>query len=132
MVDWPEVLVYLTQGTGHPASPSSPVIGLSLHAYQEPLQPVRDLGTVVTLFLSRSSASVLVLLLVILLAVVVERLRPGRGVLQTLGSPRNPDSMGSSARTKSVERCEGMVAVAEEADAEEVEAVVAEAEVKEA
>ena len=83
--------------------------------------------------LSRSSDSVLVLLLVIRLAVVVERLIPGRGVLQTLGSPRDSDSIGSSAGSKSVERCEGMVAVAEEADVEEVEAVVAEiAEVAEA
>ena len=38
----------LPHGTGHPASPSSPVIGLSLHGCQESLQPVRDLGTVVT------------------------------------------------------------------------------------
>ena len=83
--------------------------------------------------LSRSSDSVLVLLLVIL-ADVVERLIPGGGVLQTLGSPRDPDSTGSSAGSKSVESCEGMVAVAEEADAEEVDvvAVVAEAEVAEA
>ena len=40
----------LPHDTGHPASPSSPVIGLSLHGYQESLQPIRDLGTVVTLF----------------------------------------------------------------------------------
>ena len=39
----------LPQGTGHLASPSSPVIALSLHGCQESLQPVRDLGTVVTL-----------------------------------------------------------------------------------
>ena len=89
--------------------------------------------------LSRSSDSVLVLLLVIVLDDVVERLIPGGGVLQTLGSPWDPDSTGSSAGSKSVERCEGMVAVAEEADAEEVEAVavvavaeVAETEVAEA
>ena len=37
-------------------------------------------------------------------------------MLQTLGSPRDPDSTGSSAGSKSVERCEGMVA-------EDVEAV---------
>ena len=84
--------------------------------------------------LSRSSDSVLALLLVILLAVVVERLRSGGGVLQTLGSPRDPDSTGSSTGSKSVERCEGMVAVAEDAEAVEVEAeaVVADAEVEEA
>ena len=78
--------------------------------------------------LSRSSDSVLVLLL----AVVEERLRPGGGVLQTHGSPRDPDSTGSSAGSKSVERYLGMVAV-EDADAEEVAAVavVAEAEVVE-
>ena len=35
-------------------------------------------------------------------------------MLQTLGSPRDPDSMGSSAGPKSVERCEGMVVVAEQ------------------
>ena len=81
--------------------------------------------------LSRSSDSVLVLLLVILLAVVVERLRGGGRVLQTLGSPRDPDSTGSSAGSKSVERCEGMVAVAEDAEAD-AEAVVADAEVEEA
>ena len=40
----------LPHGTGHPTSPSSPVIGLSLHGCQESLHPVRDLGTVVTLF----------------------------------------------------------------------------------
>ena len=40
----------LRHGNGHPASPSSPVIRLSLHGCQESLQPVRDLGTVVTLF----------------------------------------------------------------------------------
>ena len=73
--------------------------------------------------LSRISDSVLVLLLVILLAVVVDRLITGGGVLQTLGSLRDPDSTGSSAGSKSVERCEGMVTVAGEADAEEVEAV---------
>ena len=50
LVGWPEVLVYLAHGTGHPASPSSPVIGLGLHGCQESLQPVRNLGTVVTLF----------------------------------------------------------------------------------
>ena len=67
----------------------------------------------------------------ILLAVVVERLRGGGGVLQTLGSP---DSTGSSAGSKSVERCEGMVAVAEDAEAVEVEAeaVVADDEVEKA
>ena len=54
-------------------------------------------------------------------------------MLQTPGSPRDPDSMGSAAGSKSVKRCEGIVSVAEEADAEEVEAVsvVAEAEVPE-
>ena len=84
--------------------------------------------------LSRSSDSVLVLLLMMLLAVVGERLRPGGGVLQSLGSPRDPDSTGSSAGSKSVERCEGMVPVAEDVDAEEAEAVavVAEAELAEA
>ena len=41
---------------------------------------------------------------------------------------------GGSSNSKSMEKCEGMVAVAEEADAEDVEAVaeVAEAEVAEA
>ena len=42
--------MYVAHGTGHPASPSCPVIGLSLHECQESFQPVRDLGTVVTLF----------------------------------------------------------------------------------
>ena len=77
----------------------------------------------------------LALLLVVLLPVVVERLRGGGGVLHTLGSPRDPDSTGSSAGSKSVDRCESMVAVAEVAEAEEVEAeavvVVADAEVAE-
>ena len=41
----------LSHGTGHPASPSSPVSGLSLHGCQESLQPVRDLGTDATLFI---------------------------------------------------------------------------------
>ena len=84
--------------------------------------------------LSRNSDSVLALLLVFFLAVVVERLRGGGGVQQTLGSPRDPDSTGSSAGPKSVERCEDMVAVAEDAEADEVEAeaVVANAEVEEA
>ena len=84
--------------------------------------------------LSSSYDSVLALLLVILLTVVVERLRGGGGVLQTLGSPRDPDSTGSSAGSKSVERCEGMVAVAEDTVADEVEAeaVVADVEVEEA
>ena len=59
----------------------------------------------------------------------MERLILAGVMLQTRGSPRGHDSMGSSAGSKSVERCEGMVAVAEEADAEEVEAVVAEADV---
>ena len=83
--------------------------------------------------LSRSSDSVLALLLVSLLAVVVERLRGG-GVLQALGSPRDPGSTGSSAGSNSVERCEGMVAVAEDPEADEVEAetVVVVAEVEEA
>ena len=85
----------LHHATGHPASPSSSVIRLSLHGCQESLQPVRDLGTVV----------------------------PGGGVLQALGSPRNPNSTYSSTGSKSVEGCEGMVAVAEEADAEAVKAV---------
>ena len=55
-------------------------------------------------------------------------------MLQTLGSPMDPDSIVPSAGSKSVETCEGMVAVAEEADAEEVEAaaVMAVAEVTEA
>ena len=55
-------------------------------------------------------------------------------MLQTLGLPRDPDSTGSSTGSKSVERCEGMVSVAEDADAEEieVEAVVADVEVVEA
>ena len=76
----------------------------------------------------------LALLLVVLLPVVAERLRGGGGVLHTLGSPRDPDSTGSSAGSKSVDRCEGMVAVAEVAEVEEVEAVVvvADAEVAEA
>ena len=46
-------------------------------------------------------------------------------MLQTLGSPRDPDSAGSSDGSKSVERCEGMVAVAEEAEEVEAVAVVA-------
>ena len=71
-------------------------------------------------------------LLVILLAVVVKRLIPGGGVLQTLGSPRDPDCTGSSAGSKSVEKCEGMVAVAAEADTEELKAVAVVAEVAEA
>ena len=52
-------------------------------------------------------------------------------MLQTLGSPRDPDSTGSSAGSKSVERCDGLVAVGEEADAVEVEAVAVVAEVVE-
>ena len=60
-----------------------------------------------------------VLLLVVLLPVVAERLRGGGGVLHTLGSPRDPDS---TAGSKSVDRCEGMVAVAEVVEVEEVEA----------
>ena len=84
--------------------------------------------------LSRSSDSVLALLQVILLAVVVERLRGEGGVLQTLGSPRDPDSTGSSTGSKSVEGCEGMVAVAEDKEADEMEAevVVVDADVEEA
>ena len=68
----------------------------------------------------------LALLLVVLLPLVPERLIPGRGVLHTLGSPSDPDSTGSSAGSKSVDRCEGMVAVADVAEADEVmtEAVV--------
>ena len=107
-------------GTGHPASPSSPVIGLSLHGCQDSLSSLSEIWALLSLsshILSSSSDSVLVLLLVICLAVVVERLVPG-GVLQTLGSPRDPDSTGSSAGSKSVERCEGIVTVAQEADAE--------------
>ena len=76
----------------------------------------------------------LALLLVVLLPLVPERLIPG-GVLHTLGSPSDPDSTGSSAGSKSVDRCEGMVAVAEVAEADEVmtEAVVlADAQVAEA
>ena len=55
-------------------------------------------------------------------------------MLQILSSPRDPNSTGSSARLKSVERCEGMVAVAvaEDAEADEVEAVVIDVEVEEA
>ena len=70
--------------------------------------------------------------MLLIVTVVVERLIHG-GVLQTLGSPRDSDATGSSAGSKSVERCEDMVAVVEEADTEEVEtvAVVAEAEVAE-
>ena len=77
----------------------------------------------------------LALLLVVLLPLVVERLIPGGGVLRTLDSPRDPDSTGSSAGFKSVDRCEGMVAVVEVAEAEEVATeavVVADAEVAEA
>ena len=121
LVTWLEVLVDFPHGTGHPASPSSPVIGLILYGCQESLQPVRDLGTVVTLFTH-----------------LVQELRlstgaypcdpPGCcsrepdtwGVLQTLGSTRDPNSTGSSAGSKSVEKCEGMLADTEEADAEEV------------
>ena len=55
-------------------------------------------------------------------------------MLQTLGSPRDPDSTDLSAGSKSVARCEGMVTVAEDAEADEVEAeaVVVDAEVEEA
>ena len=68
----------------------------------------------------------LALLLVALLPLVPERVIPGGGVLHTFGSPSDPDSTGSSAGSKSVDRCEGMVAVAETAEADEVmtEAVV--------
>ena len=47
----------LPHGTGHPASPSNPVIGLSLRGCQESIQPVRDLGTAVTLFTLSPGAS---------------------------------------------------------------------------
>ena len=65
-------------------------------------------------------------LLVVLLPLVPERLIPGGGVLHTLGLPNDPDSTGSSAGSKSVDRCEGIVAVAEVAETDEVgrEAVV--------
>ena len=127
--------MYLAHGTGHPASPSSLVIGLGLHGCQESPE-IWALLSLCSHILSRSSDSVLVLLLVILLAVVVERLRGGGGVLQTLGSPRDPDLTGSSAGSKFVASCEGMVAVAvaEDAEADEVEAeaVVVDVEVQEA
>ena len=76
----------------------------------------------------------LALLLVALLPLVPERVIPGGGVLHTLGSSSDPDSTGSSAGSKSVDRCEGMVAVAEAAEANEVmtEAVVADEQVAEA
>ena len=76
----------------------------------------------------------LALLLVVLLPLVVERLIPGGGVLHTLGSPSDPDSTGSSAGSTSVDRCEGMVAVAEVAEAVVVTeaVVVAEAELAKA
>ena len=76
----------------------------------------------------------LALHLVVLLPLVPERLILG-GVLHTLGSPSDPDSTGSSAGSKSVDRCEGMVAVAEVAEADEVmteAVVVADAQVAEA
>ena len=68
----------------------------------------------------------LALLLVVLMPLVSERLIPGGRVLHTLGLPSDPDSTGLSAGSKSVDRCEGMVAVAEVAEADEVvtEAVV--------
>ena len=57
-------------------------------------------------------------------------------MLHTLASPRDPNSTGSSAGSKSVDQCEGMVAVTEVAEAEEVAAealvVVADEEVAEA
>ena len=77
----------------------------------------------------------LALLLVALLPLVPERLIPGGGVLHTLGSLSDPDSTGSSAGSKSGDRCEGMVAVAEVAEADEVmteAVVVADAQVAEA
>ena len=77
----------------------------------------------------------LVLCLVVLLPLVPERLIPGGGVLHTLGSPSDPDSTGSSAGSKSVDRCEGMVALAEVAEADGVATeavVVADAQVVEA
>ena len=116
----------LPHGTGHPASPSSPVIGLSLHGCQESLQPVRDLVTLVTLFTH-----------------LVQELK-----LSTGASPGDPPDCCSgeadtwkrgatnsgftqgSAGSRSVERCEGMVAVAVVAEAEVAE--VAEAELAEA
>ena len=72
----------------------------------------------------------LALLLVALLPLVPERVIPGGGVLHTLGSPSDPDSTGSSAGSKSVDRCEGMVAVADEVMTEAV--VVADEQVAEA
>ena len=48
----------------------------------------------------------LALLLVALLPLVPERVIPGGVVLHTLGSPSDPDSTGSSAGSKSVDRCE--------------------------
>ena len=77
----------------------------------------------------------LALLLVVLLPLVPETVTPGGGVLHTLGSPGDPDSTGSSAGSKSGDRCEGMVAVAEVAEADEVmteAVVVADAQVAEA
>ena len=77
----------------------------------------------------------LTLLLVALLPLVPGRLIPGGGVLHTLGSPSDPDSTGSSAGSKSVDRCEGMVVVAEVAEADEVmtePVVLADAQVAEA
>ena len=56
-------------------------------------------------------------------------------MLHTLGSPSDPDSTGSSAGSKSVDRCEGMVALAEVAEADGVATeavVVADAQVVEA
>ena len=73
------------------------------------------------------------LLLVVLLPVVAEA---GGGVLHTLSSSMDPESTGSSAGSKSVDRCEGMLADAEVAEANEVPAeavvVVVDAEVAEA
>ena len=56
-------------------------------------------------------------------------------MLHTLGSPSDPDSTASSVGSKSVDRCEGMVALAEVAEADEVvteAVVVADAQVAEA
>ena len=71
----------------------------------------------------------LLLLLEILLgAEEVEREKPGGGVLHTRGSPREPDSTGSSVGSSSAEGAEPAEVEAAAAAGPEVEAEVAEAE----
>ena len=73
----------------------------------------------------------LLLLEIFLGAEEVEREKPGGGVLHTRGSPREPDSTGSSVGSSSAEGAEPaeVEAAAAEAAGPEVEAEVAEAEV---